>query len=154
MAELHAIAGLLDQAVEVIDRGWVQGGWFSVSAPAGHQVLTAYDVGLAQDNPVIGACLVGGVVHAGGGPVAVRSQLVQRSLDLLWHVLREDPGRPVRWCPGPQLRMMRLLDLTTWNDDPARTRSEVVGLLLAARRTADLQRDLCRTAQVASASAF
>jgi hypothetical protein len=154
LAELAAISGLMEEAVEVVERGWVQGGWFSVTTPDGGRVLTAYDVGLAESNPVSGACLVGGVVHAGGGPAAVRSQLVQRSLDLVWHVLREDPARPVRWCPGPPVRLVHLLDLTTWNDAPGRTRGEVVGLLLASGRAADRQRELCLARQAEPASAF
>jgi hypothetical protein len=147
LAELHAIRGLLEQAGEVVSGGWVQGAWFTVATASGHRAVTAYDLGVAEDRPVIGACLVGAVVHAAGGPATVRSQLVQRTLDLAWHALREDPDRPVRWCPGPRVRMMRVLDLTHWNDAPARTQGEVVGLLLAAQRTADVQRDLCRAEQ-------
>ena len=100
-----------------------------------------------MDRPVTGACLVGAVVQAAGGPATVRSQLVQRTLDLAWHALREDPDRPVEWCPGPRIRMMRVLELTYWNDAAGRTQDEVVDLLLAARRTADVQREMCRAEQ-------
>ena len=142
LAELHAIRGLLEQAAEVVRGGWVQGAWFTVATPGGQRTVTAYDLGMAENRPVTGACLVGAVVQAGGGPSAVRSQLVQRTLDLTWHALREDPGRPVRWCPGPRTRMMRVLELTHWNDAPGRTQGEVVDLLLAARQTAEVQRDI------------
>jgi hypothetical protein len=144
LAELHAIRALLEQAAEVVSGGWVQGAWFTVATAHGKRAVTAYNLGVAESRPVTGACLVGAVVHAAGGPATVRSQLVQRTLDLAWHTLREDPARPVRWCPGPRLRMMRVLELTHWNDAPERTQGEVVGLLLAAQRTADVQRDLCR----------
>lgn len=147
LAELQAISALLERAVEVVGVGWVQGAWFTVATAGGRRTVTAYDLRLAEKRPVTGACLVGAVVQAGGGPAAVRSQLVQRTLDLAWHTLREDPERPVRWCPGPQVRMRRVLDLTHWNDAPGRTQSEVVDLLLAARRTAGVQRDLCRAEQ-------
>lgn len=147
LAELHAIRALLEQAAEVVSRGWVQGAWFTVAGASGRRAVTAYDLGAAQTRPVTGACLVGAVVHAAGGPAAARSQLVQRTLDLTWHALREDPGRPVRWCPGPRVRMMRVLELTHWNDAPERTQGQVVGLLVAAQRTADVQRDLCRADQ-------
>jgi hypothetical protein len=143
LAELHAIRDLLEQAAEVVSGGWVQGAWFTVATASGKRAVTAYDMGVAENRPVVGACLVGAVVHAAGGPANVRSQLVQRTLDLAWHALREDPGRPVRWCPGPRLRMMRVLELTHWNDAAERTQAEVVGLLLAAQQTAELQRDLC-----------
>ena len=60
---------------------------------------------------------------------------------LTWHVLREEAGRPVRWSPGPNLRMMTVLDLTHWNDAPERTQDEVVGLLVAAQHTAASQQE-------------
>lgn len=144
LAELHAIDALLEQAAAVVNAGWVQGAWFTViAAGGGERDVTAYDLPLVMDRPVVSACLIGGVVQAAGGPATVRSQLVQRTLDLLWHTLRQDPERPVRWCPGPQLRAMGLLQLTHWNDAPGRTQGEVVNLLVSARRTVDVQRSMC-----------
>ena len=147
LAELHAIKALLGRATEVVEGGWVQGAWFAVDTPRGPRPVTAYDLGRAEQHPVTGACLVGAVVQAAGGPATVRSQLVQRTLDLAWHALREGPDRQVRWCPGPRMRMMQVLELTYWNDAPERTQGEVAGLLLAAQRCADVQRDLCRDEQ-------
>lgn len=153
LAELQAIRALLEQAVEVVGVGWVQGAWFTVATAGGRRAVTAYDLRLAESRPVTGACLVGAVVQAAGGPDTVRSQLVQRTLDLVWHALREDPDRPVQWCPGPHMRMMRVLDLTHWNDARGRTQGEVVDLLLAARETADVQQDMCRAEQAELAAA-
>lgn len=147
LAELHAIRALLEQATDVVSGGWVQGAWFTVATASGKQDVTAYDLRLAVNRPVTGACLVGAVVQAAGGPATVRSQLVQRTLDLTWHALREVPGRPVQWCPGPHVRMMQVLELTHWNDARGRTQGEVVDLLLAARQTADVQQDMCRAEQ-------
>jgi hypothetical protein len=152
LAELHAIRALLERAAEVVDDGWVQGAWYRVAGDGGARTVTAYDLRQAVDRPVTGACLVGAVVQAAGGPATVRTQLVQRTLDLVWHALHADPGRPVRWCPGPRVRMMQVLELTHWNDAAHRRQEEVVGLLLAARETADLQRDMCRTEQAAYAA--
>ncbi|MDN5765153.1 MAG: hypothetical protein L0H96_03205 [Humibacillus sp.] len=143
LAELSAIADLLERAVQVVAGGWVQGAWFSVEAPAGQRAVTAHDLRLAIDHPVTGACLVGGVVQGAGGPAAATSQLVQRTLDLLWHTLRENPTQPVRWCPGPQARQVMLRQLTRWNDDPRRRRQEVLDLLVAAQHTAAVQREMC-----------
>ncbi len=142
-AELHAIGELLDDAAAVVGAGWIQGAWFNVETSGGSRPLTAYDVGLAEDLPVVGACLVGAVVQAAGGPASVRSQLVQHSLELTRHVLVE-PGGQVRWCPGPSLRMMTVLELTRWNDAPGRTSDEVIGLLVSARHSAAAQRQNCR----------
>jgi hypothetical protein len=144
LAELPRISALLARATEVLDTGWIQGAWFAVAAPGGRRSVTAYDLSLAEDLPVVGACLVGSVIEAAGGPSMVRSQLVQRSLDLTWHVLREEPGQPVRWCPGPRVRMMSVLELTYWNDAPDRRRGEVVGLLVAAQHAADVEQERCR----------
>lgn len=144
LAELHAIRALLGQAADLVGSGWSQGAWFTVATSSGRRAVSAYDVHLIMDQPVIGACLVGSVVQAAGGPATVRSQLVQRTLDLTWHTLRADASQPVRWCPGPQVRMLQLRELTRFNDAPGRTRGEVVELLEAARHNADLQRSLCR----------
>ena len=147
LAELHAIRALLEQAVDVVSAGWVQGAWFSVATASGTRAVTAYDLRLLVNRPVVGACLVGSVVEAAGGPASVRSQLVQRTLDLVWHALREDPDHPVRWCPGPHMRVMTVLELTHWNDAPGRTQGEVVDLLRTARQTTETQRELCLAEQ-------
>ena len=144
LAELFSIRTLLVQATAIIGEGWVQGGWFSVSTPSGPRTVTGYDVRLATTHPVTGACLVGAVVHAAGGPGTAASQRVQRTLDLTWHALRQGPEQPVRWCPGPDVRMLQLLDLTHWNDAPGRRQDEVVDLLVAAQRSTAAQADLCR----------
>lgn len=144
LADLQAIGELLGHAADVVSAGWVQGAWFTVATPGGRRPVTAYDVRLAENLPVIDACLVGGIVQAAGGPSTVRSQVVQRSLVLTWHVLREQPERAVRWSPGPNLRMMTVLDLTHWNDAPERTQDEVVGLLVSAQHTAATQQESCR----------
>ena len=152
LAELHAIDALLEQSRDVVNAGWIQGAWFSVASASGQRAVVAYDLRTVMDRPVTGACLVGAVVQAAGGPATVRSQLVQRTLDLTWHALREDPVRPVHWSPGPRIRMMQLLELTHWNDTPGRTREEVVDLLRAGQRTAEVQRGLCRERQLVLAA--
>lgn len=140
LAELHLIRSVLDDATAVVRAGWVQRGWFTTTdARGGVRVVTAHDLDDLRSRPVTGACLVGAVVAAGGGPSSVRSQLVQRTLDLTWHALREDPGALVRWCPAPAVRMAHVRDLTRWNDHPARTVSDVVRLLGSARGVADQQ---------------
>jgi hypothetical protein len=152
LAELDSARRLLSRAAEVIGVGWVQGAWFTVATEQGVRAVTAYDMHLVMERPVTGACLVGSVVQAAGGPATVRSQLVQRTLDLTWHTLREESDRRVDLTPSPPVRRMRLLDLTHWNDAADRTGAEVRGLLVAAQRTVDLQRDLCRADHAAVAA--
>ena len=147
LAELHAIRALLEQAVQVVSSGWVQGAWFSVDTPGGTRPVTAYDLYLVEERPVVGACLVGAVVHAAGGPATVRSQLVQRTLDLTWHALSESEREPVRWCPSPAVRTAHVRDLTRWNDQPQRTAGQVSSLLQSAVHLADAQIETRRAEQ-------
>ncbi|HYO40353.1 MAG TPA: hypothetical protein VER39_11935 [Nocardioidaceae bacterium] len=147
LAELHLIRVLLEEAVTLVSARWVQHGWFTTTDDQGRPLLvTAHNLGDLADRRVSGACLVGSVVAAGGGPAAVRSQLVQRTLDLAWHTLREDPGTPVRWCPPPDVRMAHVRDLTRWNDHPSRRAADVVGLLGAALEVAAQQSSSTRAA--------
>ena len=148
LAQLHGMRVLLEQAIEMIVCGWVQGAWFAVDVGGGRsRAVTAPDVRLTADHPVTGACLVGAVVQAGGGPTMALTQPVQRALDLVWHTLREDPGRPVRWCPAPAVRTMHVLDLTHWNDAPGRKRGDVVELLRSSVATVVAEQERCRSEQ-------
>lgn len=145
LSELHGIRALVERAAVVVESGWVQHAWFSVVDRRGGTVdLTAYDIGRATHEPVSGVCLVGGIVHAAGGPAAVHTQLVQRTLDLTWHTLHEDAATPVRWCPAPPVRAAHVRDLTRWNDHPRRTAADVLGLLSRAVLNAETQSALCR----------
>ena len=145
LAELHRIRAVLAEAVTLVSKGWVQHGWFSTADPSGQQrVVSAHTASAMSGQPVSGACLVGAIVHAGGGPDAVHTQLVQRTLDLTWHTLYEDPHEPVRWCPAPATRMAHVRDLTKWNDKPKRSLTQVTQLLHEAMATAEAQIALLR----------
>jgi hypothetical protein len=152
VAELHSIRDLLSSAVVVVSTGWVQHGWFTVDDGQGRpRRIDAHHLDELNSHPVSGGCLVGAVVHAAGGPTTVRSQLVQRTLDLLWHALHEDARQPVRWCPAPSVRMAHLRDLTRWNDAPRRTADEVSALLVSATRSAETEIERLRGSALATA---
>jgi hypothetical protein len=153
LAELHAAGQLLEQAAEVVGHGWLQGAWFTVDTDDGTKAVTAYNLRLADTHPVAAACLVGSIVHAAGGPATAGSPLVQHTLDLTWHVLREDSERAIGRHPAPRTRMMRVLDLTHWNDAPGRTQGEVVDLLRNTRQAAGVQRERCLAERSALAHA-
>ena len=145
LAELHHIRMLLEDAVTVVSAGWLQHGWFAVADDRGRRrIVTAHNLHVATDAPVAAACLVGSIVHAGGGPSQARSQLVQRTLDLTWHALYQTQQQPVRWGPAPAIRAAHVRDLTRWNDDDERTAGQVTELLRTAIRTAEVQTDLLR----------
>lgn len=136
LAELRTIRAMLDEADAIVRSGWVQHAWFAYRDERDRvAVATAHDLPRVTGRPVVGACMVGAIVQAGGGVPAVWSQPVQRTLDLLWHTLREN-NRPVQWCPAPSVRLARLRELTRWNDRPGRNRDEVLELLGAARAAA------------------
>lgn len=135
--ELDDLQRLLTGARGVVERGWIQHSWFAYLDEHGRLRKASSAAALAaQGRPLVAACLVGAVVSAAGGPHVVHSQQVQRALDLVWHALAADEGRPVVWCPAPDVRMARVRDLTTWNDRPGRTGAEVASLLLTAERVA------------------
>lgn len=140
LAELDQLRRMLRAASVVISAGWVQNGWFSVSDPSGKlRILDARNAQALRAEPVVGACLVGGIVQAGGGLAAVHSQPVQRALDLTWHTLFRSERQAVEFCPAPGVRAAHVRDLTWWNDRPHRTREDVTALLAAADRVAARQ---------------
>ena len=134
LIELHYIAELAGKARAVIETGWLQRDWYRYQGPDGR-----------RDQSITGACLVGAIVHAGGGPKAFTSQLVQRTLDLTWNTLYGVDGDSLAWCPPPAVRINHARDLTRWNDQPSRTRGEVVDLLTATEAEAGRLSDLLRS---------
>jgi hypothetical protein len=140
LAELHSIAALLADAIELAQVGWIQHGWFAYADPSGkRRVVTAWTPRAGRavaSEPVVAACLVGAIVQAGGGPSHARSQLVERTIDLTWHASFRRPDDPVRWCPSPAERAWHVMDLVSWNDLPGRSSAEVVELLERSRSLA------------------
>jgi len=143
LAELTRIRDLAEAARQVVAAGWVQDAWYV--RPDARRVDLAQARRMGQV-PVERACLVGAILHAGGGVASADTQLVQRTLDLTWHTLHRGPAERVRWCPAPQIRAQHLRDLVRWNDREHRTRAEVEALLhavgQAAARESDAHRDL------------
>jgi hypothetical protein len=130
LAELDVLASILRDAAEVIRGGWLQHSWFAYLDHQGRsRTVTAHNVSEMTGRPVVGACLVGAVVHAGGGVAQVRTQAVQRALDLTWHTLFDNGAELDRWTAAPPVRVQHVQQLTRWNDHPSRTASEVVDLL-------------------------
>jgi hypothetical protein len=140
LAELHHIRTLVAGAHTVVRSAWVQHGWFAYRDEEGRQrTVTALDAHRLAGRPVTGGCLVGAVVQAGGGLAEVRTQPVQRALELTWHTLFGDEDEPVRWCPAPSVRAAHIREITRWNDHPGRTVQEVTAVLYAVERAARLE---------------
>lgn len=131
LAELHLIQAVTFDAARIVLAGWTQHTWYTSEGQ------------LDPERPAIGcaapfdrACLVGAIVHATGGPAAVRSQLTQRTLRLTWHTLFRPGRQMVAWCSPPDRRAAEVRDLTQWNDTPSRRAGDVVDLLRASRAAA------------------
>ncbi|HEX6757579.1 MAG TPA: hypothetical protein VF086_04070 [Propionibacteriaceae bacterium] len=146
LAELDNMADILNQAADLISEGWLQHSWFAYLDDNGRtKTVTAYNVNEMAGRPVVGACLVGAIVQAGGGLSKVRTQAVQRALDLTWNTLFETAPEPNHWTPAPVVRTQHVRDLTRWNDHPRRTAPQAVALLrrsavAAVTEAADLSR--------------
>jgi hypothetical protein len=134
LVELHEIGALIERARATVEIGWLQRDWYRYQG-----------TGERTDQPITGACLVGAIVHAGGGPKAFTSQLVQRTLDLTWNTLYGVDGDSLAWCPPPAVRISHARDLTRWNDEPCRSRGEVLDLFTAAQAEASRLSELIRT---------
>jgi len=109
---------VLSDARAVVERGWVQGRWYAAGPTAG----------------VGGACMVGAVVHAARRRHPRGADLAAGpAIDALWDAWQESCGLGGPWSFGraaaPDVRTIRVRDLTRWNDDPRRTREDVLGLL-------------------------
>jgi hypothetical protein len=147
LAELDQIACILNDAADLVRAGWLQEGWFAYRDDTGQvRPVNAYNVKQMQGHPVVGACLVGAIVQAGGGLPHLRTQAVQRALDLTWHTLFMRPAELLHRIPAPQTRVHHVRDLTRWNDYPGRTAGQAEELLrrsaTAARSEAEIMRQV------------
>jgi hypothetical protein len=120
LGELQTTRTLLHDAQALLAVGWIQDHWHSYRQD---------DMRHLEGRTVPGVCLVGAIVHAGRGHARIEEQVVQRTLDLVWHALYRGPDGYEQRTPPPAVRVNHLRDLAGWNDDRARTRSEVITLL-------------------------
>jgi hypothetical protein len=131
---------LLEDARAVIAQGWVQNRLFARrGAPMSLRELV-FSAKPASLDDVTAACLVGAVIHAARRRGST-DDLIKAgpALDFLWDAWQESrglggPGVAGRAAPR-ELRAIRARDLMQWNDQPGRTREQVLDLLdLAATR--------------------
>jgi hypothetical protein len=150
LAELDQIACILNDAAELVRAGWLQDSWFAYRDDAGRiRPVNAYNAKQLTGHPVVAACLVGAIVQAGGGLPHVRTQVVQRALDVTWHTLAKTPPAVVRRTPAPETRLHHVQDLTRWNDHPGRTAGQAEELLRRSATAARSEADIVRRVPVA-----
>jgi hypothetical protein len=150
LAELDQIACILSDAAELVRAGWLQDSWFAYRDDAGRiRPVNAYNAKQLTGHPVVAACLVGAIVQAGGGLPHIRTQVVQRALDVTWHTLAKTPPALVRRTPAPETRLHHVQDLTRWNDHPGRTAGQAEELLRRSATAARSEADIVRRVPVA-----
>jgi hypothetical protein len=119
----------------LLERGWVQGGWYVREAPDGRRrFVGAGSLTRRSFGQIVQSCLVGAVVESARWHTSERGA-AGPAIDTLWQALTElwgdrppvDPRTPI-----PVVRSRQVGELTTWNDRRGRTRDEVLGLLDAA----------------------
>ena len=119
---------LLERARALVARGWVQDAFYLVRGRRGEdRPVSPAGLLLLSRSDVVAACLVGAVAHASAG-VDRRHRRGQAALavDALHEALT---GRPDPAPAYPAARSARVRDLARWNDEPGRTRDEVLDLL-------------------------
>ena len=150
LAELTQIRELVAAAREVVAAGWVKDAWFvspdAQGTPRSVDFMAARRMGQV---PVDRACLVGAILHAGGGVASADTQLVQRTFDLTWHTIHRRPAERVRWCPAPPDPRPAAARPGPVERPRDRTRADVEALLhsvgRAATREVDAHRRLLAT---------
>jgi hypothetical protein len=127
---------VLDRARALLETGWVQNRWY-VLAPRPHgRRSSLLRTAVVAPNEVAAACLVGALALALREHDPRADLLTGRSaaLEAVWEAVREAGGVP----PGPatgrrpwprEAQLLRIRDLTRWNDRPGRTRDEVLAVL-------------------------
>ena len=127
---------VLEGARRVIERGWLQGGWYLAGRPRPRSLVAR----LRQPEPsptpdeLHRACLVAAVAvvaHGGGRPDVGGD--AGPALDLVWDALWETRGQLGLPAAGrsapPEVRAARMRELVRWNDARGRTRQDVLALL-------------------------
>lgn len=124
---LEGTTALLERARALVAAGWVQDSFYVVRGRTGEtRPVSPFGLLLLSRADVVGACLVGAVAHA--------SSTVDRSdrrgqaalaVDTLWETLTDATGSD----PHPGARAARVRELARWNDEPGRSRDDVLGLL-------------------------
>jgi hypothetical protein len=143
-ARLHELLALLTAARAELLTGWIQGTWWSAPAKrAPAPVAGLLAVGRMPER-VNGVCLIGALAHAGRSPDGSAGE-VGRAIDAVYNAFWEARGQSVGSPIGgleplsaPPVRLARVQWLTRWNDQPGRTRDEVVDVV---------DRAIARTAQ-------
>ena len=119
---------LLERARAMVADGWVQDAFYVVRDRHGRsRPVSPFGLLLLKRADVVGACLVGAVSHATAAVDRRGGRRAQAAaaVDALHAVLVGGPAE----TPYPETRAARVRELARWNDEPGRTREEVLELM-------------------------
>jgi hypothetical protein len=127
LRRLDGTRALLERARARVAEGWVQDAFYVVRGRRGEaRPVSPLGLLLLSRTDVVGACLVGAVAHSAAAVDRPdRRGQAALAVDLLWEALA---GGPVD-TPHPAARSSRVRDLARWNDEPGRSRQDVLDLL-------------------------
>lgn len=118
---------VLCTAAEIVEAGWLQRGWYVREPTPLRRMLRSKP---PRPDQVRQSCLVAAIAvaaHRGTFLVNLERDALP-FIDQVWRVLH--PGQiPYRFTPRQRIR-----SLVEWNDQPGRTRQDVVAVLRAADR--------------------
>lgn len=122
---------ILETARTVLERGWLQDGWYRTTPRPLRNRLFGPTPG---PDGIEAACLVAAVAVAGhsGGAFTHVDRDSGPAVDRVWEALQESRHGEFATPPGavaPIVRRARMRDLVRWNDAPGRTHGEVLGLV-------------------------
>ena len=124
--QVEGARALLERARALVADGWVQDAFYVVRGRHGEvRPVSPFGLLLLSRSDVVGACLVGAVSHASAA-VDRRERRGQAALavDNLWEALGGEDADA-----HPAARAARVRELARWNDEPGRSRAEVLALL-------------------------
>ncbi len=129
-----AASGVLRDARATIEQGWVQNRWFTRRSPPPPLRRLIFGGPVDRLDDVTAACLVGAVVRAVRQRGATDDLVAAGpAVDLLWDAWQESRGLGGEGVSGRaaprEVRTARARELSRWNDEPGRTRAEVLALL-------------------------
>ncbi len=130
-SEEERTLAILETARAVLERGWLQDGWYRTRPRPLRQRLFGPTPG---PEDIEAACLVAAVAVAGhtGGAFTHVDRDSGPAVDRAWEALQETRREHVETSPGavaPIVRRARMRELVRWNDTPGRTREEVLGVI-------------------------
>lgn len=130
-SEEERTLAILETARTVLERGWLQDGWYRTTPRPLRQRLFGPTPG---PDGIDAACVVAAVAVAGhaGGAFTHVDRDSGPAVDRVWEALQETRLGRYAAAPGavaPIVRRARMRELVRWNDTAGRTQDEVLGLV-------------------------